>query len=61
MVKTTKSIFSDTDIRTIPINRTPTAETVCAFITEPSTEYDDDGQYFIRIRLKQPAKNAKAS
>ena len=60
MVKTTKSIFSDTDIRTIPINRTPTAETVCAFITEPSTEYDDDGQYFIRIRLKTASKECKS-
>ena len=60
MVKTTKSIFSDTDIRTIPINRTPTAETVCAFITEPSTEYDDDGQFFIRIRLKTASKECKS-
>ena len=60
MVKTTKSIFSDTDIRTIPINRTPTAETVCAFITEPSTEYDDDGQFFIRIRLKTANKECKS-
>ena len=59
MVKTTKSIFSDTDIRTIPINRTPTAETVCAFITEPSTEYDDDGQFFIRLRLKTDSKECK--
>ena len=59
MAKITKSIFSDTDIRTIPINRTPTAETVCAFITEPSTEYDDDGQFFIRIRLKTDSKECK--
>ena len=60
MAKITKSIFSDTDIRTIPINRTPTAETVCAFITEPSTEYDDDGQFFIRIRLKTASKECKS-
>ena len=59
MAKNTKSIFADNDIRQIPVKTTPTAETVCAFITEPSTEYDDDGQYFLRIKLKTDSKECK--
>lgn len=47
-----KNIFKDTDIRKLPINHTPVGIAAAVFLTEPSTEYDEDGQYFIRLKFK---------
>lgn len=53
------NIFKDTDIRKITIHHTPVGIASAVFITDPSTEYDDDGQYFIRLKFKTASKECK--
>lgn len=44
--------FKDVDIRKLPQYCTPIAEATQCFLTKPSTEYDPDGSYFVKIKLE---------
>lgn len=59
MLDKKKNIFSDIDSRKLAIYVTPVAEAALAFVTTPSTEYKENGQYFIRIRLKADDKETQ--
>ena len=60
MIDKKKNIFSDTDSRKLEMHVTPTAEAALAYIVTPSTEYKENGQYYIRIRLKDGEKETQA-
>lgn len=60
MAKVTNNIFKDVDIRKLPVHSTPVGVTSSLFLTSPSTEYNEDGQYFIRLKLKTDSKDCKA-
>lgn len=51
--------FKDVDIRKLPQYCTPVAEAAQCFLTKPSTEYDEDGQYFVKIKLEADAPETK--
>lgn len=44
--------FKDVDIRKLPQYCTPIGIAKQCFLTKPSTEYDPDGQYFVKIKLE---------
>lgn len=54
-----KNIFSDVDIRALKQYVTPTGIATSAFIIVPSTEYDENGQYFVRLKLKTTDKGTQ--
>lgn len=54
-----KNIFSDVDIRTLKQYVTPIGIATSAFIIVPSTEYDENGQYFVRLKLKTTDKGTQ--
>ena len=51
-----KNIFADVDIRALKQHTTPVGIATSAFIIVPSTEYDENGQYFVRLKLKTDDK-----
>ena len=59
MAKAKESIFKDIDIRKLEQHVTPVGELAYGFITEPSTEYDEKGQYFIKLKLKTDDKKTQ--
>lgn len=54
-----ESIFKDIDVRKLEIHTTGVGELVCGWITEPTYEYDEKGQYYIKLRFKAESKEAK--
>ena len=59
MAKKTTNIFSDIDLRKLPQHHTPRAEVTMSFLTTPSTEFNEDGVYTVKIRLKAEDKACK--
>lgn len=43
--------FKDVDIRKLPQYSTPIGIAAQCFLTKPSTEYDEDGAYFVKLKL----------
>lgn len=58
MAKVTKNVF-DNDIRKLPKYTTPVGELAFGFITEPSKEFVEDGQYFAKLKFPAEDKNIK--
>lgn len=54
-----ESIFKDIDVRKLPQHTTAVGELAFGYITEPSTEYDEKGQYFLKLRFPAESKEAK--
>lgn len=54
-----ESIFSDIDVRKLNTYTTAVGELAIGYITEPSKEYDERGQYFIRLKFPAESKEAK--
>lgn len=54
------NIFKDTDIRKLKIHHTPVGIATAIFLITPSTDYDDDGQYFVRLKYKTGSKECAA-
>lgn len=59
MAKKNTNIFHDVDIRKLKQHVTPVGVAVSAFITAPSTEYDEDGQYFVKLKLPTKDKSTQ--
>lgn len=59
MAKKNTNIFHDVDIRKLKQHVTPVGIAVSAFITAPSTEYDEDGQYFVKLKLPTKDKSTQ--
>ena len=54
-----ESIFKDIDVRKLPQYTTAVGELAFGYITEPSTEYDEKGQYFLKLKFPAESKEAK--
>lgn len=54
-----ESIFKDIDVRKLPQYTTAVGELAFGYITEPSTEYDEKGQYFLKLKFPASSKEAK--
>lgn len=54
-----ESIFKDIDVRKLPQYTTAVGELAYGYITEPSTEYDEKGQYFLKLKFPAESKEAK--
>lgn len=54
-----ESIFKDIDVRKLDQHTTAVGELAFGYITEPSTEYDEKGQYFLKLRFPAESKEAK--
>lgn len=54
-----ESIFKDIDVRKLPQHTTAVGELAFGYITEPSTEYDEKGQYFLKLKFPAESKEAK--
>ena len=59
MAKKQENPFDHVDIRKLPILHTGPAEVNMAFLTEPSTAFNEDGVYTVRIRLPEDSPEAK--
>lgn len=59
MTKKNTNIFHDIDIRKLKLFTTPVGIAVSAFITAPSTDYDEDGQYFVKLKLPTKDKSTQ--
>ena len=44
--------FKDMDIRKLKQYRTPVGEAALCFLTEPSTEFNEDGVYVVKLKFK---------
>lgn len=53
------SIFKDIDVRKLPQHVTPVGELAFGYITEPSREYDEKGQYFLKLKFPTDDKKTQ--
>lgn len=51
MAKATNDVFKNLDIRTLKQHNTPIGKAALCFLNKPSTEYNEDGVFFVKMRF----------
>lgn len=60
MAKPVNDVFKHTDIRTLKQHTTPRGTAVLCFLNKPSTEYNEDGVYLVKMRFPVDDQATKA-